>query len=310
MKKLISIVIPCFNEERNIVNLYHRIINQISELKNYDFNIIFIDNASTDNSVEILKSIAQEDTRLKIIVNLRNFGAVRSPCWAMLQAKGDAVILLHADMQVPPELINVFILHWERSWKVVFATKLKSNINGISARLRKFYYRFLNLISEVPLVNDATGVGLYDREVLEYIRKAGGPLPYLRGLVSEFGYPIKRVEYIEAKRGGGKSNVNFLAALGEGVIGIISHSIVPIRFVSLIGIVIASMSFIASFTYLVLKLIYWERYSVGIAPLIVGTLFLFGVLFICIGIIGEYVASIHRYIRGLPMVIEKERINF
>jgi len=310
MKKNISIVIPVFNEESNLPVLISLLINKIDNLPNYNFEIIFIDNASTDTTPNFLRSLASKDTRFKVILNLRNFGAVRSPCWALLQANGDAVVLLHADMQVPIDLLPIFIDHWEKGWKVVFATKVKSRINYFSAILRKSYYRFLNLISEVPLVNDATGVGLYDAEVLSYVRTSGGPLPYLRGLISEFGFPIKTVDYIEVKRFSGTSKVNFFSTIGEGILGVISHSFIPIRFVSLIGIAISLFSFIVSFIYLVLKIIYWDSFSIGIAPLIVGTLFLFGFLFICIGIIGEYIASIHRHVRRLPMVIEKERINF
>ena len=310
MKKIISIVIPCFNEEGNVKELYLKIKKEIASYHQYEFEIVFIDNASTDNTLDTLKSLASSDETLKIIVNLRNFGPIRSPCWALMQVQGAAAILIHSDLQCPPALIPLFINSWELGWKVVFGVKKKSKTNIFMYTLRKGYYRFLNVISEVKLINDATGFGLYDRDVLENIREVADPYPYLRGLVCEFGYPVKQIPFEELRRHTGKSKMNLYALYGDAMLGIVNHSTTPIRMASIFGFLMSAISFSIGLIYLVMKLVYWDNFALGIAPLVVGTLFLFGVLFVSVGIIGEYIASIQNYVRRRPMIIEKERINF
>lgn len=303
-------MVPCFNEEGNVEELFTRIKKQTELLAKYNFEVIFIDNASTDRTLEILRSIASTNLMLKVIVNLRNFGPIRSPYWALMQARGSAVILIHADLQTPPEIIPEFIKSWELGWTVVFGVKNKSKTNPIMYLIRKIYYRILNLISEVHLVNDATGFGLYDREVVDRIKAISDPYPYLRGLVCELGYPVKQINFDEQKRKSGKSKMNLYALYGDAMLGVVSHSIAPIRLASIFGFFVSGISFFVGINYLVLKLIYWDSFSIGIAPMVVGTLFLFGALFFCIGIIGEYILSIQGYVRNRPMVVEKERINF
>jgi len=310
MKKLISIVIPCFNEEENIEIIYSRLSDEMSKLNAYDFEVIFIDNSSTDSTVEILKKIALSDLRIKIIVNIRNFGYLRSPYWAMMQTSGSAVIGMACDLQDPPELICEFINHWEKGWKLVLATKPVSYTNPIVNFFRKTYYRFLNKISRVEIIKDTTGFGLYDKVVIDEIRKVDDPYPYIRGLISEFGYPVKTIPFDQPRRKKGISKNNFFTLFDLAMLGIVSHSKLPIRLATFLGIILSVSSFCVSIYYLIMKLLDWNAFPIGIAPLGIGIFFTMGLLFIFIGLLGEYIGSIHTYLQKRPVVIEKERINF
>jgi dolichol-phosphate mannosyltransferase len=310
MSELISIMSPCFNEEDNIRELYERICKSVESLIKYDFEFIFIDNASDDKTVNILKEIAQSDRRVKVIINVRNFGPVRSPYWALLQTSGKATIGLASDLQDPPELIPQFIEHWENGCKVVFGTKQQSQTNRLVHKLRKIYYHFLDSISDVKIIKDATGFGLYDAEVVEHIRKINDPYPYFRGLISELGYPIKTISFDQPKRAYGISSNNFYSLFDTAMLGVITHSILPIRIASFLGIIVGFMSILVGLFYLTMKLIYWDDYPLGITPVLIGVFFMFGLILIFIGILGEYIASIHSYVRNRPIVVEKERINF
>lgn len=310
MKKLITIVSPCFNEAENIEELYRRIALAISDLKSYDFEMLFIDNASTDNTVQILKKLITLDTRIRVIVNTRNFGQVRSPYWGVMQSRGDATIYLASDLQDPPEYIPKFIDEWERGWKVVLAVKPQSKTNIVFNMMRKSYYRMLAKISEVQMINDATGFGMYDYLVLDQIRAINDPYPYFRGLVCELGYPIKTVPFEQPRRSRGISKNNILGLYDVAILGIVSHSVAPIRAAGIIGFLIGFFSFFIALVYLFLKLFFWDSFPLGIAPLIISFFFLFGLLFMFIGLLGEYIASIHTYVRKRPIVVEKERINF
>lgn len=310
MKTLLSIVTPCYNEEENISELYARICSAISRFDQYDFEIIAIDNASTDNTVSLLKGLALKDKRLKIIVNTRNFGHIRSPYWGIMQSSGAATIYLASDLQDPPEHIPQFIEHWEKGWKVVLATKPVSQTNPLMHSLRRMYYRLLDGISEVPIVKDSTGFGLYDRIVLDHFRKINDPYPYMRGLVCELGYPIATIEFNQPRRGRGLSKNNFYTLYDIAMLGIISHSILPLRIAGMIGFGLATLSFFVSVFYFIYKLINWNSFPLGMAPLVILSAFLFGMLFVFIGIIGEYIGSIHLYLKNRPVVVEKERVNF
>lgn len=311
MKTLLSIVTPCFNEEHNVEELYARICAAIAPLtSSYDFEIIAIDNASTDNTVNVLKGLALKDTRLKIIVNNRNFGHIRSPYWGLMQATGVAAIYLASDLQDPPEKIPQFIEHWEKGWKLVFATKPVSETNPFVHRLRRLYYQLLDSISEVPIVKDSTGFGLYDRVVLNHLKQINDPYPYVRGLVSELGYPIAIVEFTQPRRARGISKNNVYTLYDIAMLGIISHSVLPLRLAGMIGFGLAAGSFFASIFYFIYKLLNWNSFAVGMAPLVILTTFFFGMLFLFLGIIGEYIGSIHLHLKNRPVVVEKERINF
>jgi dolichol-phosphate mannosyltransferase len=310
MKKLITIVTPCFNEAENVDELYRRISTSISAIDEYDFEILFIDNASTDETVELLRKLISQDPRIRVIVNTRNFGQVRSPYWGVMQSRGAATIYMASDLQDPPEFIPSFIKEWELGWKVVLAVKPVSKTNSVFNFLRKIYYRVLTKISDVEMIKDATGFGIYDSIVLDHIRKIKDPYPYFRGLVCELGYPIKTIPFEQPRRARGISKNNILSLYDVAILGIISHSIAPIRAAGILGLIMGFLSLFVALIYIILKLIFWQEFPLGIAPLIIGFFFMFGLLFIFIGLLGEYIGSIHTYVRNRPIVVEKERINF
>ena len=309
-RKLISLISPCYNEEANIDELYNRVSTVIAGLSHYDFEYIFIDNASTDNTLIKLKALAARDPRVKVIVNNRNFGHIRSPYWGLLQTSGDATILLVSDLQDPPELIPQFLDAWEHGYKIVLAVKPVSQTNRFVHLLRKLYYRCLDMISEVPIIKDTTGFGLYDRAVLDALRKIDDPYPYLRGLICELGYSVKTIPFNQPRRLRGVSKNNFYTLYDIAMLGIVSHSVVPIRLAAFFGFASGLLSILIAFVYLIVKLIFWNELPLGIAPIVIGMFFMFGILLLFIGILGEYVASIHTYVRKRPVVLEKERINF
>jgi glycosyltransferase involved in cell wall biosynthesis len=311
MKKLISIVSGCFNEEENIESLYARITSTIHTFENnFNFELIFIDNSSTDNTQNILRCIAARDSRVKVIFNTRNFGHIRSPYWGILQSSGDATIYMASDLQDPPEKIQEFISEWEKGWLVVLATKKISETNFIFHRFRRMYYKFLNTISNLHIVEDATGFGLYDKKIVEQLKKIKDPYPFLRGIIAELGYPVKRIEFMQPKREKGLSKNNFYTLYDIGILGIISHSLVPIRLATLTGFLVGIISIIIAMAYVVAKLIYWNSFTIGIAPVVAGLFFLMGMALVFLGVIGEYIANIQGYVRGRSLVVEQDRINF
>ena len=310
MNKLISVVTPTYNEIDNIDDLYSRLLKIWNIYQNYNFELIVIDNASTDGTVEKLKEIAGRDKRVKVIVNNKNYGHLRSPYWAMLQAYGDAVIFMASDLQDPPETLPLFIDQWENGYKVVLGVKPKSEANGISHYLRKLYYRVLNAISSIELVNDATGFGIYDKKVMDLIRDINDPNPYFRGLVCELGYPIKTVEFEQARRLRGITKNNLYTLYDMAMMGFINYSLIPIRLASIFGIFLGGISLFMGIALLFIKFIWWDNIPLGIAPLAIGIFFLMGLMLIFIGILGEYVSAIIPYVRRRPIVIESERVNF
>lgn len=310
MSKFLSLLIPCFNEEENIDELYSRICTAVENIENYSFEFIFIDNASEDKSVEILSRIALRDARVKVIVNTRNFGHIRSPYWGMMQTTGDATIVLASDLQDPPELIPQFISEWEKGWKIVLAVKPSSKTNFLLHKIRRLYYKILDGIASVDLVKDATGFGLYDRKVLDQIKKINDPYPYLRGLICELGYPIKTIAFSQPRRERGISKNNFYTLFDIAMLGMVSHSLVPIRIATIVGFILGILSFTIAIFYGVMKFLYWDTFPIGMAPLVVGVFFLFSLLFIFIGLLGEYVGSIQTYSKRRPIVVESRRINF
>jgi dolichol-phosphate mannosyltransferase len=309
-KKIITIVSPTYNEEENVLLFYSRVNEVIKNISNYQFEFLFIDNASTDETAKILKDLARQDKKIKVILNTRNFGHIRSPYWGIIQSQGDATIYLASDLQDPPELIPKFIDAWESGFKVVLGVKPESKLNFINHQLRKAYYLFLNKISNVSIVKNSTGFGLYDREVLNEVRKISDPYPFLRGIIAELGYEVKQISFLQERRAKGHTKNNFYTLYDIGILGIISHSITPIRMASLLGFLVGSLSFIFAFIFTILKLIYWDSFPLGISPIIIGMFFMFGLILIFIGFLGEYIGSIHTYLKKRPIVVEKERINF
>jgi dolichol-phosphate mannosyltransferase len=310
MSTLVSLSIPCYNEAENVDELYRRICNAITGLDKYRFEFVFIDNASEDETVQKLSLLAASDPRVKIIVNTRNFGHIRSPYWGMMQTKGDLTITLASDLQDPPELIPQFIAEWEKGWKIVLAVKPSSKTNFLVHKLRRLYYQILDGIANIDLVRDATGFGLYDRMVLDQVRKIADPYPYFRGLICELGFPIKTIPFAQPRRERGISKNNFYTLFDIAMLGIVSHSLVPIRLASICGFVIGILSFLVAIFYTIMKLLYWDSFPMGMAPIVIGIFLLFSLLFIFIGLLGEYIGSIHSYVKNRPIVVEKERINF
>jgi dolichol-phosphate mannosyltransferase len=309
-KKIITIVSPTYNEEENVLLFYSHVNEVIKNISNYQFEFLFIDNASTDETANILKDLAKQDKKIKVILNTRNFGHIRSPYWGIIQSQGDATIYLASDLQDPPELIPKFIDAWESGFKVVLGVKPESKLNFINHQLRKAYYLFLNKISNVSIVKNSTGFGLYDREVLNEVRKINDPYPFLRGIIAELGYEVKQIPFLQELRAKGHTKNNFYTLYDIGILGIISHSITPIRMASLFGFLVGSLSFVFAFIFTILKLIYWDSFPLGISPIIIGMFFMFGLILIFIGFLGEYIGSIHIYLKKRPIVVEKERINF
>lgn len=309
-RPLISLMSPCYNEADNIDELYRRVCATIDALPEYDFEYLFIDNASTDGTIDKLKAIASRDSRVKVIVNNRNFGHLRSPYWALLQTSGVATVVFASDLQDPPELIPRFLSEWERGFRIVLAVKPVSKTNGLMHWIRQGYYRLLDSMAEVSIVRDATGFGLYDRQVLEHVRKIDDPYPYLRGMVCELGYPIKTIPFEQPRRERGFSKSNLYTLYDLAMLGFVSHSVVPIRLAAFLGLSIGFASVAIALVYLLLKLLYWQQFPMGIAPIVIGMFFMFGVVLVFIGILGEYIASIHTHVRRRPVVVERERINF
>lgn len=308
--KLISIVTPCFNEEQNVETVYSKVKEIFSSLPEYNYEHIFIDNLSTDRTVDILKRIAASDHRLKIIVNVRNFGHIRSPYYGILQSKGDAVISVVADLQDPPELIMTFIKKWEEGFKIVIGTKVKSKENRIMFSIRKLFYSTISKISETDQIKNFTGFGLYDRQFIEILRNLDDPYPYFRGLISELGFSRIEIPYTQPKRERGKTKNNFYTLYDIAMLGFINYSKVPLRMASFIGFGVSLLSFLIAMFYLVYKLVFWSSFSVGIAPLVIGIFFFSGIQLFFLGVIGEYIGAIFTQVKKRPLVIEKERINF
>lgn len=309
--KLISIVTPTYNEEDNIELLISAIKDKIAPLENtYQFEIVIIDNDSTDRTREIIREICYKDKSVKAIFNTRNFGHIRSPYWGIMQATGDAVIYLASDFQDPPELIPEFISHWEAGSMIVYGVKPQSEEESLFNKLRRAYYRTLNAISETNLTMNATGFGLYDKRVVDDLREIKDPYPYLRGLVDDLGYEITKIDFVQPPRKRGISKNNAYSLYDIAMLGVVSHSKVPLRISIALGALSGLASIILALALLVLKIFSWNALSPGLTIVGVAVFLLFAALFILIGILGEYVISIHTYVKKRPIVVELERINY
>ncbi len=308
--KQISIVTPCYNEEKNVEEVYKQVKDVFEKLPQYEYEHIFIDNSSTDGTVEILRSIASKDSNVKIIVNARNFGHIRSPYYGMLQSIGEAVILIVSDLQDPPSMIIDFVKKWEAGYKIVIGTKTKSKENKLMFLIRKMFYSVISNISETDQIKNFTGFGLYDREFIEIIRNLNEPYPYFRGIIAEFGYSMIEIPYTQPKREKGETKNNFYALYDIAMLGFVNHSKLPLRLASFIGFGVSLFSIIIAIVYFIYKLVLWDNFAVGIAPLVIGIFFFAGVQLFFLGIIGEYIGTIFTQVKNRPLVIEKERINF
>ena len=313
IKKHISVVTPCYNEEGNVANLVKVVAAVFDKLPQYTYDHIFIDNSSKDNTVPILKKIAETDKHVKLIINARNFGHIRSPFYGMLQTKADAVISIVSDFQDPPEMIEQFLEKWEEGYKIVIGIKKKSKENPLMFAIRRAFYNLLSKVSASggePPVKNFTGFGLYDQKFIEVLRTLDDPYPYFRGLITELGFDRYEIEYTQPQRAAGKTKNDFFTLYDIAMLGFTNHSKLPLRLSAFIGFFSAMLSFMVALFYLVYKLIYWNRFQVGSAPMVIGIFFFSSVQLFFIGIIGEYIGAIHTQVRKRPLVIEKERVNF
>ncbi len=308
--KHISIMTPCYNEEGNIRNIYQAVKEQFERLPQYTYEHIFIDNYSTDRSREILRELAEQDKNVKVILNARNFGPNRSGSYGMLQGTGDALICIVCDLQDPPEMIPAFLQKWEEGYKVVLGQKTGSRENPFMFQIRKLYYKIMELLSETEHLENVTGYGLFDKEVLDMIRWMDDPDPYIRGLVPQLGYKWCLVEYTQQKRTAGKSSYNFNRYFDFAITGLTHVSRKPLRLATMTGFILSGVSFAIAIIYLIMKLVYWDSFQMGTAPILIGMFLLGSVQLAFIGIIGEYISAILTKVTKRPMVVEEERINF
>jgi len=310
MKK-ISIVTGCYNEEENLPELYDQLMKVVKEFEDrYEYEIIVSDNNSTDRSPQILRELAMRDKNVKVILNSRNFGPNRSGYNAIMQAHGDAVVVIVSDLQDPPSMIKDFIEKWEQGYKVVMTVKTGSKESFIFYLLRTFYYKALAGLSNVNLVPHFTGFGLYDRQVIEILRGLQDPYPYFRGLIADIGFEPAIIEFTQPARKHGKSKSNILYLYEEAMLGITSYTKVPLRLATIVGFISALISFLIGMFYLVYKLMFWTSFSVGTAPVTIGLFFFASIQLIFLGVLGEYISMIYVHVLKRPLVYEKERINF
>lgn len=312
MKK-ISLVSSCYNEEENIDTLYERVTKAIEPFcGRYEFEYILLDNGSTDKTAQKLRELAQKDKRIKIILNTRNFGHIRSPYYGMIQADSDAVIYLASDLQDPPELIKDFIEKWEQGFMIVLGKKTKSEESILMFLIRSAYYELISRIADDDsgLVKNCTGFGLYDHKVIEIIKSLDDPYPYLRGLICDIGYEKAFVEFTQPTRKRGITKNNFYTLYDNAMIGIVKHSKVPLRIMTFLGFGFSFLSLLVAFLYFILKLVFWNEFSLGMAPIIISLFFFASVQLFCLGVLGEYIGAIYTRVNKKPVVVEKERINF
>ena len=310
MKKKISIVTPVYNESLNIEDFSLAVKNILINISDLDYEHIFIDNGSGDGSQKILKNLAKDNKKIKVILNRKNFGYIRSSYHALMQATGDAVVLISCDFQDPPELINDFISNWRLDKKIILGQKSKTKESFLIAAVRSLFYRFIKNISDDGLTVDTIGFGLFDRKVIEDLRGISDCYPYFRGLITETGHEICLVPYQQPERAKGISKLKFFDLYDLAITGIIKHSKLPIRIMAILGFLLSFISILSSLVYLIYKLLYWNSFSSGITPILLGVFILGSFQILFIGLLGEYILSIFSQNRNMPLVFEKERINF
>lgn len=309
-RKKISVVTACFNEEANVAALVQAVKTVFKGLPRYDYEHIFIDNCSSDGTVAILRRLAERDRKVKVILNTRNFGHIRSPFHGIIQAEGDAVLSLVADFQDPPELIPELLRHWEEGYRVVAAVKEQSEENSAFFALRRLYYLTVARIADVKLIQNFTGFGLYDHRVIVALRGLDDPYPYFRGLISDLGFKPYLLPYKQPQRQRGITKNNFYTLYDMAMLGLTTHSRVPLRLATMLGFLLSGLSFVTAVAYLAYKLLNWHSFQLGIAPLVIGLFFFMSVSLFFIGILGEYIGQIHTQALRRPRVVEEERINF
>lgn len=310
MKK-ISILVACYNEEENVKPLAEAIVQCMdTELPHYHYELIFIDNHSTDNTRKYLRELCEKNKNIKAIFNAANFGQMRSPVYGLKQTTGDCTIKMCADFQDPVEMIPVFVKEWEKGNKIVIGIKNRSKENPIIYAIRGIYYKMFRKLSNVDHISQFTGFGLYDKSFINILKEIDDPIPYFRGIVAEYGQERKEILYTQPKRARGKSSNNFLSLYDIGITGLTTYSKALMRLATLVGLICALISFALALFYFVYKLTHWSTFSAGMAPLVVGLFLLSGIQLIFIGVLGEYILTINSRVMGRPLVVEEERINF
>lgn len=308
--KTISVVTPCYNEEKNVADLFSQVREIFASLPQYQYEHIFIDNGSTDSTAACLRELASTHKHVKVILNLGNFGPLRSPHFAMLQAKGDAVIMMVADLQDPPKLIVEFLQKWESGFQIVLGVKPKGEENPVMFLIRKIYYAIMAKISERDHVKNFTSYALYDRAFLEILRTIHEPNPYIRGLVTEFGLKRTEISYTQPVRRAGKSSATLYSLYDIAMLGFVNNSKLPLRLATFIGAAVGILSLLVAVFFFILKILYWDLFPIGMAALITGLFFISSVQLFFIGIIGEYVGALFTQSKNRPLVVVKEWINF
>lgn len=309
--KTISIVVPCYNEEENVQAMADALRAMFREsLPSYRYEIIFIDNDSKDRTREIIRGLAGEDRGIKGIFNAKNFGQFNSPYYAMLQSSGDCTVLMAADFQDPVDMIPKYVKEWENGYRIVIGIKKSSQENPVMYWLRGCYYKMIKRLSDVEQIEQFTGFGLYDRRFIQVLRDLDDPTPFLRGIVAELGFRRKEIPYEQPKRRAGKTSNNFYKLYDAAMLSVTSYTKEGLRLATLFGAICAAGSMIVALIYLVMKLIWWYRFPAGMAPLLIGMLFLGSVQLFFIGFLGEYIMSINQRVMKRPLVIEEERLNF
>lgn len=308
--KTVSVVIPCYNEEENVIPISEAIIEELKKFPQYDYEIIFIDNDSQDKTRELLRCLCAGNPRIKAIFNARNFGQFNSPYYGLLQATGDCAILMAADFQDPPELIPQFIQGWEEGYKIVAAIKTKSQENKLMYALRGLYYKIIKKLSDVEQIEQFTGTALYDRVFIEVLKQLDDPMPFLRGIVAEVGFRRKDIEFTQPKRRAGKTSNNFFRLFDAAMLSVTSYTKAGLRFATLLGMAGSVICLIIAVIYLIQKLIHWDNFMAGMAPVLIGMCLLGSVQLFFIGLIGEYIMSINNRVKHRPLVVEEERLNF
>lgn len=310
MKK-ISIVVPTYNEEENVEPLSKAIVEELDKnLSGYDYELIFIDNDSHDATRMKLRKLCGENPRIKAIFNAKNFGQFNSPYYGLLQSTGDCTILVCADFQDPIDMIHKFVSEWEKGYKIVIGQKTTSKENKIMYFLRSCYYKTIKKFSDVEQIEHFTGFGLYDQSFIQVLRDLKDPTPFLRGIVAELGFRRQIIPYEQQRRRAGKTSNNFMRLYDAAMLSFTSYTKIGLRLSTFIGFGISLFSFVVAIVYLVLKLIYWDRFIAGTAPILIGMFFLGAVQLIFMGLMGEYILSINQRVMNRPLVIEEERINF
>lgn len=310
MKK-ISILVPCYNEEENVIPLSNALVEMLQkDLSSYDYEIVFIDNCSKDSTRDKLRVICRKNSKIKAVLNAKNFGQFNSPYYGMLQTTGDCVVLMCCDFQDPIEMVPEFVKSWEEGYKIVSAIKTTSKENKIMRFLRSCYYKLIKKMSDVEQIEHFTGFGLYDRSFIEVLRELDDPTPFLRGIVAELGYKRKDIAYEQQKRRAGKTHNNWYSLYDAAMLSFTSYTKIGLRIATIGGFLCAGISFIIAIIYLVYKLTHWYSFSAGVAPLIIGLFMMGGIQLFFVGLLGEYIMSINTRVMKRPLVVEEERINF